>query len=130
MDGQAVEKTNLLKMFKQNGYDAIDLSDNDTAKLHIRYMVGGRPPDIDNEMLFRFQFPERPGALMTFLDQMGSRWNISLFHYRNHGSAFGRVLCGIQVPDGDAKDFQSFLERLGYNYWPETDNPVYKTFLL
>ncbi|MDE0811084.1 MAG: threonine ammonia-lyase, biosynthetic, partial [Alphaproteobacteria bacterium] len=130
MDGQAVEKTNLLKMFKQNGYDAIDLSDNDTAKLHIRYMVGGRPPDIDNEMLFRFQFPERPGALMNFLDQMGSRWNISLFHYRNHGSAFGRVLCGIQVPDGDAKDFQSFLERLGYNYWPETDNPVYKTFLL
>ena len=130
MDGQAVEKTNLLKMFKQNGYDAIDLSDNDTAKLHIRYMVGGRPPDIDNEMLFRFQFPERPGALMNFLDQMGSRWNISLFHYRNHGSAFGRVLCGIQVPDGDAKGFQSFLKKLGYNYWPETDNPVYKTFLL
>lgn len=130
MDGEEIEKSKLLKMFEKHGYNAIDLSDNDTAKLHIRYMVGGRPPNIENEQLFRFQFPERPGALMNFLDQMGNRWNISLFHYRNHGSAFGRVLCGIQVPKTDAKHFQSFVDTLGYRYWPETGNPVYKTFLL
>jgi threonine dehydratase len=130
MDGGEVEKSRILEMLTTEGYTAVDLSDNDTAKLHIRYMVGGRPPNIENEILFRFQFPERPGALMNFLDQLGSRWNISLFHYRNHGSAFGRVLCGMQVPEADAKRFQSFLESLGYNYWPETANPVYRTFLL
>ncbi|MBT5107293.1 MAG: threonine ammonia-lyase, biosynthetic [Rhodospirillaceae bacterium] len=119
----------IMKTLTKNGYNAIDLSDNDTAKLHIRYMVGGRPPNIENEVIYRFQFPERPGALLNFLNHMGERWNISLFHYRNHGSAFGRVLCGMQVPEADTRKFQSFLDKLGYNYWPETGNPVYKTFL-
>jgi threonine dehydratase len=130
IDGGEVEKLAIQGILESGGYSVIDLSDNDTAKLHIRYMVGGRPPDIENEILFRFQFPERPGALMNFLDQLGERWNISLFHYRNHGSAFGRVLCGMQVPRDDADHFQTFLDNLGYRYWPETTNPVYKTFLL
>ena len=119
----------IMKALGKNGYSVVDLSDNDTAKLHIRYMVGGRPPSIKNEVIYRFEFPERPGALLNFLNHMGERWNISLFHYRNHGAAFGRVLCGMQVTESDAKQFQAFLDKLGYNYWLETENPVYKTFL-
>jgi len=123
------EHDTIMKALGKNGYSVVDLSDNDTAKLHIRYMVGGRPPSIKNEVIYRFEFPERPGALLNFLNHMGERWNISLFHYRNHGAAFGRVLCGMQVVESDAKQFQAFLDTLGYNYWPETENPVYKTFL-
>ncbi|MDC0987311.1 threonine ammonia-lyase, biosynthetic [Alphaproteobacteria bacterium] len=123
------EHDTIMKALGKNGYSVVDLSDNDTAKLHIRYMVGGRPPSIKNEVIYRFEFPERPGALLNFLNHMGERWNISLFHYRNHGAAFGRVLCGMQVTESDAKQFQSFLDKLGYNYWLETENPVYKTFL-
>jgi threonine dehydratase len=123
------EHESIMKALRKNGYAVVDLSDNDTAKLHIRYMVGGRPPNIENEVIYRFEFPERPGALLNFLNQMGERWNISLFHYRNHGAAFGRVLCGMQVAESDATQFQAFLDKLGYNYWPETENPVYKTFL-
>ena len=119
----------IMKALGKNGYSVVDLSNNDTAKLHIRYMVGGRLPNIENEVIYRFEFPERPGALLNFLNHMGERWNISLFHYRNHGAAFGRVLCGMQVVESDAKQFQAFLDTLGYNYWPETENPVYKTFL-
>lgn len=127
--GGVKEHDSIMKTLTRNGYTVTDLSDNDTAKLHIRYMVGGRPPNIEDEVIYRFEFPERPGALLNFLNQMGERWNISLFHYRNHGSAFGRVLCGMQVAKTDARKFQMFLDKLGYNYWSETENPVYKTFL-
>ena len=108
----------------------IDLSDNEIAKLHLRHMVGGHAPDIQNEHLYRFEFPERPGALLHFLSGMGQNWNISLFHYRNHGAAFGRVLAGIQVPDNDIDAFHRFLDELGYNYWDETQKLAYKEFLI
>lgn len=129
LSGGQAEKATLLQLFRDGDYPVTDISDNDTAKLHIRHMVGGRPQNLTDEVVYRFQFPERPGALLNFLNHIGERWNISLFHYRNHGSAFGRVLCGMQVPAADMKAFQEFLGTLGYNYWPETDNPVYKTFL-
>jgi threonine dehydratase len=92
-------------------------------------MVGGRAPNAENEILYRFEFPERPGALMNFLSQMGGRWNISLFHYRSHGADFGRVLVGMQVPRGDTRAFQRFLDRVGYEYVEETRNPAYRLFL-
>ncbi len=129
LSGGQAEKASLVEKFQGGGYSVTDLSDNDTAKLHIRYMIGGRPKNLSNEVVYRFQFPERPGALLNFLNQIGGRWNISLFHYRNHGSAFGRVLCGMQVPKSDRREFQEFLGNLGYSHWPETDNPVYKAFL-
>ncbi len=107
----------------------LDLSDNEMAKLHIRHLVGGRAPQVENEVLYRFEFPERPGALMRFLDSMSQGWNISLFHYRNHGADYGRVLAGIQVPPGQQRAFQKFLDSLGYRYWNETRNPAYRLFL-
>jgi threonine dehydratase len=99
------------------------------AKLHIRYMVGGRAKGLNNERLYRFQFPERPGALLRFLTHMGENWNISLFHYRNHGAAYGRILVGIQIEPSESEKFQAFLDDLGYTYWSEQDNPVYQLFL-
>jgi len=99
------------------------------AKLHVRHLVGGRAPGAIHEMLYRFEFPERPGALMKFLNSMSHGWNISLFHYRNHGADFGRVLVGMQVPPGDKKAFQKFLDQLGYDYNEETSNPAYDLFL-
>ncbi len=100
------------------------------AKLHVRYMVGGRAPEsVTNEILYRFEFPERPGALMNFLKKLGGRWNISMFHYRNHGAAYGRVLVGMQVPELERPLVSEFLNDIGYNYWEETDNPAYKLFL-
>ena len=129
LNGGQDEKELLLKRFQDGGYPVTEISNNDTAKLHIRYMVGGRPQNLADEMVYRFQFPERPGALLNFLNQIGERWNISLFHYRNHGSAFGRVLCGMQVPSADISEYKKFLVTLGYAHWAETDNPVYKTFL-
>jgi threonine dehydratase len=99
------------------------------AKLHVRHMVGGRAPTIENEILYRFEFPERPGALLKFLDAMGHGWNISLFHYRNHGAAYGRVLVGMQVPPKDKSRLRDSLRELGYRHWEETNNPVYKLFL-
>jgi threonine dehydratase len=92
-------------------------------------MVGGHAPAVQDEKLFRFEFPERPGALATFLNKVGHKWNISLFHYRNHGSAYGRVLCGIQVPDDDEARFNQFLTELGYHHTSESDNPAYQAFL-
>jgi threonine dehydratase len=106
----------------------IDMTHNEVAKLHVRFMVGGRAPAAD-ERLIRFEFPERPGALSQFLDGMGGRWNISVFHYRNHGDAFGRVLCGMQVPAQQSAAFQRFLDELGYPYIEETDNAAYQLFL-
>ncbi len=111
------------------GYEVVDLTDNEMAKLHVRHMVGGRSSEVRNERLCRFEFPERPGALMNFLDKLANRWNISLFHYRNHGADFGRVLAGLEVPDAELADFRAFLEALGYAHTVETDNPAYTFFL-
>jgi len=119
----------LMGALRQHGYATLDMTDNEMAKLHIRHLVGGRAPNAVNEILYRFEFPERPGALMNFLDKMGGRWNISLFHYRSHGADFGRVLVGMQVPPQDKKAFQKFLDNLGYEYVEETRNPAYKLFL-
>ena len=110
-------------------FSVIDMTDNETAKLHIRHMVGGRSQSIENERVYRFEFPERPGALMKFLDLLGGRWNISMFHYRNHGADYGRVLVGIQVPDEEMRAFSDFLSAIGYAFWEETDNVAYQTFL-
>jgi threonine dehydratase len=125
----AAEKEWLLANLDSHGIRTLDLSDNEMAKLHLRHLVGGRAPRAENELLYRFEFPERPGALMRFLDSMGEGWNISLFHYRNHGADHGRVLAGIQVPPGEKRAFRDFLERLGYASWDETANPAYELFL-
>jgi len=111
------------------GYETLDLSDNEMAKLHVRHMVGGRARDVRHERPCRFEFPERPGALMQFLDALGGRWNISLFHYRNHGADFGRVLAAFEVPDEELGAFQAFLEQLGYPYLLELHNEAYDRFL-
>ncbi len=111
------------------GWNTVDLTDNEMAKLHVRHMVGGRAPGVRHERLCRFEFPERPGALLTFLDTLGGRWNISLFHYRNHGADFGRVLAGLEVEDADLPALDAFLESLGYPYTREYDNPAYQFFL-
>jgi threonine dehydratase len=113
---------------RARGYDTLDLTDDEMAKLHVRYMVGGRAAARD-ERLYRFEFPERPGALLEFLDTLGGRFNISLFHYRNHGADFGRVLCAFEVPEAELAEFRSFLERLGYASFAEDGNPAYALFL-
>jgi len=123
------EAVSLVAALLAQGLPALDLSDNEVAKLHLRHLVGGHAPQATNEMVFRFEFPEKPGALMKFLDTMGHDWNISLFHYRNHGADFGRVLVGVQVPPADMAQFQKFLGNLGYPHWDETNNPAYKLFL-
>ncbi|THF64615.1 threonine ammonia-lyase, biosynthetic [Pseudothauera nasutitermitis] len=123
------EAGRLTEMLARHELPAVDLTDDEMAKTHVRYMVGGRAPQVDNELIYRFTFPERPGALMNFLSNLHSDWNISLFHYRNHGADFGRVLVGMQVPPGDRGAFQEFLDRLGYDYIDETANPVYRLFL-
>ncbi len=119
----------LVEMLARHELPALDLTDDEMAKTHVRYMVGGRSPQADNEVVYRFTFPERPGALMKFLANLRSDWNISLFHYRNHGSDFGRVLVGMQVPPADKPAFADFLQRLGYEYVAESDNPAYRLFL-
>lgn len=111
------------------GYDTSDLTDNEMAKLHVRHMVGGRAPSVECERLCRFEFPERPGALMEFLEKLGGRWNISLFHYRNHGADFGRVLAAFEVPDEELGAFAAFLDALGYRHRPERGNIAYELFL-
>ncbi len=122
------EKDKLLRALEKGGIRTLDLTDNEMAKLHVRHLVGGRTRAGD-ELLYRFEFPERPGALMRFLDSIGEDWNISLFHYRNHGADYGRVLAGIQVPPADRRRFHDSLRRLGYPYWDETRNPAYGLFL-
>lgn len=111
------------------GYEVMDLSGSELAKLHLRYMVGGRSADVRHERLCRFEFPERPGALLQFLDTLGGRWNISLFHYRNHGADVGRVLAGFEVPLDDSHDFAGFLDLLGYRYTLDIDEEAYRRFL-
>lgn len=110
-------------------YPVLDLTDNELAKLHARHMVGGHARNITDERVFRFEFPERPSALLKFLTHLGMRWNISLFHYRNHGADYGRVLVGIQVPENELPALATYVAQLGYPYWPESDNPVYSLFL-
>jgi threonine dehydratase len=123
------EKEQLLKLVAGAGFRVVDMSDDEMAKLHVRYMVGGHARELAHERLFRFVFPERPGALLRFLEAIGSRWNISLFHYRNHGSDHGRVLAGVQVASADAEDFALHLRELHYPYVDETANPAYRMFL-
>jgi threonine dehydratase len=123
------EKQILLKNLLDKGYEVLDMSDNEVAKMHIRYMVGGSAKQIKDELLYRFEFPERSGALLYFLTALSDRWNISLFHYRNHGAAYGRVLMGLQVPQKDQQEFLVFLESLGMEYSDEKNNPAYLMFL-
>jgi threonine dehydratase len=111
------------------GFTVHDLTDDEMAKLHVRYMVGGQPHELKDERLYRFEFPERPGALLRFLQAVGSRWNITLFHYRNHGSDYGRVLAGIQVPQAEREDFVLHLNELHYRYSEESGNSAYRMFL-
>jgi threonine dehydratase len=124
------ETARIVRNLRRHALTTLDLSDNEMAKLHTRHMVGGRAPFARNELLYRFEFPERPGALMRFLDSMRSDWNISLFHYRNQGADYGRVLVGMQVPRNELAQFRTFLRKLGYPYTDETRNPAYKLFLL
>lgn len=123
------EREALLQELEKQNYSVTDLSDNEVAKVHLRFMVGGHAEGLENELLYRFRFPESRGALLHFLTKIGDQWNISLFHYRNHGSDFGRVLVGIQVKPSECCLFKEFLEKLGYEYWDETDNPAYQRFL-
>ncbi len=127
--GGADERDQLITQLRDGGYAVVDLTDNEMAKLHVRHMVGGRADGVSDEVLYRFEFPERPGALLQFLGSIGRRWNISLFHYRNHGAAYGRVLVGVQVPSRDKRALQSFFDGIGYDYWEESGNPVYDLFL-
>ncbi|HEX7116402.1 MAG TPA: threonine ammonia-lyase, biosynthetic [Steroidobacter sp.] len=123
------EKEAVIESLRRAGYPVVDMSDNEMAKLHVRYMVGGHAPQIEHERLFRFEFPERPGALLKFLKAIGTQWNITLFHYRNHGSDYGRVLAGVQVPPQESVDFELHVRELKYVYVEETDNPAYRMFL-
>ncbi len=123
------ERRELLDKLTAAGYPVVDMSDNEMAKLHVRHMVGGRTPHVENERLFRFEFPERPGALIDFLHAIGTDWNISLFHYRNHGSDYGRILAGIDVPADETEELERHLAELGYAHWEESNNPAYTMFL-
>jgi threonine dehydratase len=127
------ESLKLVRTLQQHGYPTLDLTDDEMAKNHVRHMVGGHAPQVCEkgmrELLYRFEFPERPGALMNFLARMSTGWSISLFHYRNHGADYARVLVGMQVPPGDMGQFREFLRNLGYAHWDESRNPAYKLFL-
>ncbi|WLQ12203.1 threonine ammonia-lyase, biosynthetic [Hahella aquimaris] len=123
------DRKELVGILEEKGYSVLDLTDNEVAKMHIRHMVGGHSPALTNEKVFRFEFPERPGALMKFLMAFGARWNITMFHYRNHGAAYSRVLMGAQVNDDEMAEFRKMLDTVGFRYWEETNNPAYKLFL-
>ncbi|AHF90028.1 L-threonine dehydratase biosynthetic IlvA [Opitutaceae bacterium TAV5] len=123
------EGARFAEYFNRQGFGALDLTDNEAARLHLRHLVGGRSPLAENEVLYRFEFPERPGALMQFLDSLPPRWNVSLFHYRNHGADYGHALVGLQVTDADKPALESCLKTLGYPYRDESDNPACKLFL-
>lgn len=124
------ERAELVEMLERKGYKVVDMTDNEMAKLHIRHMVGGHAPaELNHEVVYRFEFPERPGALFRFLDKLAGRWNITMFHYRNHGAAFGRVLVGMQVPPDERRLVDQALQELNYRYCEETDNEAYRFFL-
>lgn len=123
-------RAELMVELKKELDQVVDLTDNEMAKIHIRYMVGGhKPNNVEHELIYRFEFPERPGALMKFLNKLGGRWNISMFHYRNHGAAYGRVLVGMEVPPEDREKVNHYLNELGYTWFDETQNPAYRLFL-
>ena len=126
---RADEADKIARNFERHGFATVNLTDDELAKEHVRHMVGGRSELAHDERLYRFTFPERPGALMRFLAALHPDWNISLFHYRNQGADYGRILVGIQVPAGDEAALREFLEALHYPWVDETDNPVYKLFL-
>jgi threonine dehydratase len=119
----------MVKNFEGCGFKTIDLTDDELTKLHLRHLVGGHSALAHNELLYRFEFPERPGALMKFVASMSPDWNISLFHYRNNGADYGRSVVGIQVPPDEMEQWQAFIDTLGYPYWDESHNPAYKLFL-
>ena len=121
--GSRADAAEAARHLRARGYDTTDLSENELAKLHVRHMVGGRSTHVSHERVCRFAFPDRPSALSRFLDTLGERWNISLFHYRNHGSDFGRVVAGFEVPDGDVPAFTAFLDALGHRYEFEDSEP-------
>lgn len=123
------DRHELVDVLQEGGYRVVDMTDNEMAKTHVRHMVGGRSPDLQNEVVYSFEFPDRPGALMNFLNKLGGRWNISMFHYRNHGSAYGQVLAGLQVVGSERQELEEVLTQLGYRFKNETDNPAYKHFL-
>jgi threonine dehydratase len=123
------EPKKISQQFQKQGFKNIDLTQDELAKLHIRHLVGGKSALAQDELLYRFEFPERPGALMRFLNSLAPNWNISLFHYRSQGGDVGRVLVGLQVPKKEMKDFRDFLATLGYRHWDESGNPAYKLFL-
>ena len=125
----AGDNEKLARSFRQHGYATVDLTHDELAAEHVRYMVGGKSVLAEGERVYRFEFPERPGALMKFLTSMAPGWNISMFHYRNQGADFSRVLVGLQVPDGERRAFAAFLDELGYRHWDETANPAYRLFL-
>ena len=128
VDSQA-DREAVVKSLQEKHYGVLDMTDNEAAKLHVRHMVGGRSPEGIDELLYRFEFPERPGALLQFLTGLGQRWNISLFHYRNHGSAWGRVLVGFTASKKDQPALNKYLRQIGYRFWSEQNNPAYKMFL-
>ncbi|MBD2055242.1 threonine ammonia-lyase, biosynthetic [Oculatella sp. FACHB-28] len=119
----------MAETFEAKGFKTLDLTDDELTKLHLRHMVGGRSPLAHHELLYRFEFPERPGALMKFVGSMHPNWNISMFHYRNNGADYGRIVVGMQVPPHEMEEWQTFLDTLGYRYWDESQNPAYKLFL-
>jgi threonine dehydratase len=119
----------LVETLQKQGFPVLDLTDNELAKLHIRHMVGGHCEQVTDEVVYRFEFPERPGALFNFLNKLGARWNISMFHYRNHGAAYGRVVVGLQVAETERHKVPETLDSIGYMYWDETDNPAYRLYL-
>lgn len=124
------DRADLVAMLESKGYKTVDMTDNEMAKLHIRHMVGGHAPaSLENEVVYRFEFPERPGALLNFLTKLAGRWNISMFHYRNHGSAYGRVLVGMQVPENEREEVERSLKELNYRFCDETQNDAYQFFL-
>jgi threonine dehydratase len=125
----AGDNVKLATLFKKHGYATVDLTHDELAAEHVRYMVGGQSALAVGEVIYRFEFPERPGALMKFLTSMAPSWNISMFHYRNQGADYSRVLVGLQVPKGERKAFREFLAKLGYRHWEETSNPAYRLFL-
>ncbi|WP_018952087.1 MULTISPECIES: threonine ammonia-lyase, biosynthetic [unclassified Thioalkalivibrio] len=129
LEGGDPERQEILAALEEAGYDVLDMTENEVAKLHLRHMVGGHGGEVRNERIYRFEFPERPGALLNFLTHMGQTWNISLFHYRNHGAAYGRVLVGMQIPAEDRARFREFLKEVGYPWHEETGNPAYSLFL-
>mgnify|MGYP006352383899 FL=1 len=129
LSGGLAERAQIIASLEERGYPVVDLSDDELAKMHVRHMVGGLAPGLRDERLCHFVFPERPGALRGFLKALGNRWNISLFHYANPGSDFGRVLAGIQVPDAELDEFRKHMRATSYEFREETANPIYRMFL-